>query len=552
MLYAISSQNISVFDFNYFCEFWGHLSNSLLYLCFDKCFHKSDRFHALCVDGSIRIYSISESRPVSLVLPPPNIRFPSSLDSVAYDRSSNLLYLLIGPQEIWVYTTRTQPSCLLETYQPDILLNILKPDDPDSGDFVHTGITPHSFIPFCTCIATVNSNVLLRSLSPQCNGARSNLLVLGVKDGRLVFISTSQELDKLFEMQVSTGEVTHVRVYENSSHLITISVSLNGFVLKLWSLHTLEHIHCFEFQDTLIAYWKIHDTFMAGFSDGSLSLYSIKGIGSSLGGASVEMSVDTGDQDSLDKIVNIHGLERLNLFCTAHKSGLIKIWDHHMNLVKLIFLNRSLGGVYFLNTNGDLLVSLNQHLYIIRHEHIFSSVSFIQGTDDKQDHIDVLVESAVFEDPDSQNGELVSTKHGLFYIDTLQSYLKPYDINLHGPKGLSILDEMLHKDFARSDSSPSFQGTEDCITSITSEILFTPTHSPLLLSYGRFPYPVFSTPTSSRPSTPPPTEFCQKEALRRELAVFDNQIDKATVKSHAPYDKQLKQLQVISDKTIHV
>ena len=357
-------------------------------------------------------------------------------------------------------------------------------------------------------IATVNSNVLLRSLSPQCNGARSNLLVLGVKDGRLVFISTSQELDKLFEMQVSTGEVTHVRVYENSSHLITISVSLNGFVLKLWSLHTLEHIHCFEFQDTLIAYWKIHDTFMAGFSDGSLSLYSIKGIGSSLGGASVEMSVDTGDQDSLDKIVNIHGLERLNLFCTAHKSGLIKIWDHHMNLVKLIFLNRSLGGVYFLNTNGDLLVSLNQHLYIIRHEHIFSSVSFIQGTDDKQDHIDVLVESAVFEDPDSQNGELVSTKHGLFYIDTLQSYLKPYDINLHGPKGLSILDEMLHKDFARSDSSPSFQGTEDCITSITSEILFTPTHSPLLLSYGRFPYPVFSTPTSSRPSTPPPTEFC--------------------------------------------
>ena len=223
---------------------------------------------------------------------------------------------------------------------------------------------------------------------------------------------------------------------------------------------------------------------------------------SSLGGASVEMSVDTGDQDSLDKIVNIHGLERLNLFCTAHKSGLIKIWDHHMNLVKLIFLNRSLGGVYFLNTNGDLLVSLNQHLYIIRHEHIFSSVSFIQGTDDKQDHIDVLVESAVFEDPDSQNGELVSTKHGLFYIDTLQSYLKPYDINLHGPKGLSILDEMLHKDFARSDSSPSFQGTEDCITSITSEILFTPTHSPLLLSYGRFPYPVFSTPTSSRPSTP--------------------------------------------------
>ena len=551
MLYAISARNISVFDFNYFCEFWCHLSNSLLYICFDRCKHKSDRFHALCVDGSIRVYSISENRLVSLVLPPPNINFPSSLDSVTYDRSSNLLYILIGPQEIWVYTTRTQPSCLLETYQQDIILSILNPEDPDSGDFVHTGITAHSFIPFCTCIAIVNSDVLLSSLSLR-NETHSNLLVLGVKDGRLVFISTNQEFDKLFEMQVSTGEVTHVRVYENSSHLITQSISVNGFVLKLWSLLTLEQIHCFEFQDTLIAYWKINDTLMVGFSDGSLSLYSIKGVGSSLGGASIETSLETDGKNSLDKIMNIHGLERLNLFCTAHKSGLVKIWDHHKNLVKLIFLNPSLGGVYFLNTSGDLLVSLNQHLYIIRHEHVISSVSIIQGTENKIDPVNVLEESAVFENPNSQNGELVSTKHGLYYIDTLQSYLKPYDIDLHGPKGLSILDEMLHQDLKQSVSSSSSHISEDCLAHISSEILLTPTQSPLLLSYENFPNPVFSTPTTSRTSTPPPTEFGGKEALRNEIALVENQIMKAAVKCTAPSpsDEHIKQLPTV-DKTMY-
>ena len=553
MLYAISAQNISVFDFNYFCEFWGHLSNSILYICFDTCKHKSNRFHALCVDGSIRIYSISENRTVSLVLPPPNIQFPSSLDSVTYDRSSNLLYILIGPQEIWVYTTRTQPSCLLETYQQDILLSILNPEDPDSGNFVQTGITPHSFFPFCTCIATVNSDIILRSLSVQRNETHSNLLVLGVKDGRLVFISTTREFDKLFEMQVSTGEVTHVRVYENYSQLITQSVSVNGFVLKLWSLPTLEQIYCFELRDTLVAYWKINDTLMIGFSGGSLSLYSIKGIGSSLGGASIETSLETGGDSSLDRIINIHGLERLNLFCTAHNSGIVKIWDHHKNLVKLIVLNRSLGGVYFLNNSGDLLISLNQHLYIIRHEHVLSSVSFIQGTDNKKERLAVLEESAVFENPNSQNGELVSTTHGLYYIDTLQSYLKPYDIDLHGPKGLSILDEMLYKDLRQPVSSSSSHISEYYLTPIPSEILLTPTQSPLLLSYENFPNPVFSTPTASRTSTPPPTKLSRIEAMRKEIVLKENQITNITVEGSTPslFDEQIQQLRAVSDKTVY-
>ncbi|KAI6649814.1 hypothetical protein LOD99_6603 [Oopsacas minuta] len=519
LLFAASKDNISVLDFNYFCEYWGRLDNSLLYICFDKCEQKSDRFHALCVDGTIRIYSISQSRPISLVLPPPNIHFPSSFGSVAYDRNSSLLYILIGPQEIWVYTTKTHPSCLLEVYKQDVILRILSPVDPDTGDILHTGKSLQSFI--CTCLAFLYFPI---NFWTHNSVTHSNLLMVGLKDGRLVFISTGQEFIKLFEMQVSTGEVTSLRVSENSSELITQSVSVSGFALKLWSLPGLELLYSFELHGSLIAYWKVHNIIMAGFTDGSLSLYSTRDMGSSLCGGSMNTSGKEG-KGSFDEIISIHGLERLNVFCTAHKSGLVKIWDHHKNLVKVISLNNSLGGVYFLNNSGDLLVSLNRHLYVIRHEHLLSSYSIIQDTGNNKDHNNSLAESAVFENPNSQNGELVSTKYGLYYVDTMQSYLKPYDIDLHGPNGLSILDEMLDKVAKESVCSLSSHNSEE-IPPIPSKLFISPSQTPLILSYDNFPLPVFSTPTVSRTSTPPPSEVEKKETLRKEIALIEMEADK--------------------------
>ena len=517
MLFATSTQNISVFDLNYFCEFWGILGNALQFVCFVKSEQKSDRFHALCIDGTIRVYSISESRPISLVLPPPDITFPSSSASVAYNRTSNLLYILIAPQEIWVYTTKTNPSCRLEVYSGDILRSIMSPLDPETGDFVPTGILPHSFIPFCTCLTVLSSTVPIRSSDVTITRNNANLLMLGMKDGRILFINTDQEFYKQFEMQVSVGDVISIRVSENSSQLITQSVSVNGYVLKLWSLPGLEFLHSVELHNTLIAYWKLNDILMTGFDDGSFSLFSLKGMGSSLGRGSIDTSGS--ERDSVfDEIINIHGLERLNLFCTAHKSGLVKIWDHHKNLIKVIALNTSLGGVYFLNSKGDLLVALNRHFHIIRQEHVFSSVSIIQGADNKRGSFDTLEDSRVFEDPNSRNGELISTKNGLCYLDTMDSYLQPYDIDLHGPDGLAVLDQMLHQETKESIRSFTINSSEFNITPMASQLFRSPQQSPLVLSFDNFPLPIFSTPTASPRSTSPSLVPDEREILREKIS----------------------------------
>ena len=535
MLFASSAQNIFLFDFNYFCEFWGILGNELQFLCFDKCEQKSDRFHALCIDGTIRVYSISESRPISLVLPPPDITFPSSSASVAYDRTSNLLFILIGPQEIWVYTTKTNPSCRLEVYSEDILRSIMCLVDPETADFIPTSLLPHSFIPFCTCITVLPSTVHIRSIDVTTTPSHTNLLMLGMKDGRILFITTDKNFCKQFEMQVSVGELKSIRVSENSSQLITQSVSVNGFVLKLWSLPCLELLHSVELHGTLIAFWKLNDILMTGFDDGSLSLYSLEGMGSSLGRGSIDTSGSERDS-RFDKIINIHGLERLNLFCTSHKSGLVKIWDHHKNLIKVIALNASLGGIYFLNSSGDLLVSLNRHFHIIRQEHVLSSVSIIQGTDNKWGRFDTLEESRVFEDPNSRNGELTSTKNGLFYLDTMSSYLQPYDIDLHGPDGLTVLDQMLDQETKQSIHSFTINSSEFNTTPIASQLFLSPLQSPLVLSFENFPLPIFSTPTASPRSTSPSLVPDEREVLREKLI---NLVEKESQNLTSPFPTQV-------------
>ena len=511
IFYAIGTEGISLFDLNYFCEFWSPLRNSLTSVCFYRDGQKSERFHALCRDGTIRIYSIASSRPLSVILPPPDIAFPNSAGSVAYDRNSNLLYILLAPQEIWVYTAKTNPACRLEVYSSDVLSSILSPRDQETGNFVATGISSHNSIPHCTCLNVLPSAVrFTRQDGSQCSNG-SNLLMIGLKDGRILFVTTNQTFSKLFEMQASIGEVTSLQVLE-SKQILSQSVSVAGFIIKIWSLPDLKLEHSLELHNSLVMYWKVQDILLVGFSDGTLSLSPLRGMGSSFGDGS-----DVEERDETDEIVSIHGIDRFNLFCTAQRSGAVKIWDHHKNLVKVISLNAPLNGAYFLNNNGDLLVSFNQHFYLIKQEYVISSVSLIQAAD--PDHVNgsLLNDSAIFEDPNCKNGQLVASKEGFYYVDTMESYLKPYDIDLHGPNGLAILDQLIEDNLQNSAVSSLSGSSTDNLVALTSQVYLSDTQTPLVLSFEHFPLPIFSTPTASPRASPPPSEIDEKEMVRDQI-----------------------------------
>ena len=59
-----------------------------------------------CYFYSVRLISQKKRQNLSTVLPPPPISPLNMVKDVTYNREFNMMYLLIGEQEIWVYYTR--------------------------------------------------------------------------------------------------------------------------------------------------------------------------------------------------------------------------------------------------------------------------------------------------------------------------------------------------------------------------------------------------------------------------------------------------------------
>ena len=55
---------------------------------------------------SVRLVSMKDQKNLSTVLPPPSVSPLTQVLSVAYNREYSLVYLLVNPTEIWVYTMK--------------------------------------------------------------------------------------------------------------------------------------------------------------------------------------------------------------------------------------------------------------------------------------------------------------------------------------------------------------------------------------------------------------------------------------------------------------
>ncbi|XP_015747795.1 PREDICTED: uncharacterized protein LOC107327563 [Acropora digitifera] len=104
-IYCCSNRVIEVFSLNHLCDFWALSRCSVTSLSLVTCKGKSSRVMAIGNDSSVRLIS-RKPRNLSTVLPPPAISPLNMVKDVAYNREFNMMYLLIGGQEIWVYYTR--------------------------------------------------------------------------------------------------------------------------------------------------------------------------------------------------------------------------------------------------------------------------------------------------------------------------------------------------------------------------------------------------------------------------------------------------------------
>ncbi|XP_064607096.1 uncharacterized protein LOC135471707 [Liolophura sinensis] len=205
LLYLSTVSSLTLWSLNNVYSFWGLARNKVSQLCLARGPEKTTRVMAVGDDGSVRLFARSSQRNLSTVLPPPSLSPLETILSVTYNREYNIIYMLINPQEIWLYTTRTDPACRVTIWYVNEIQNYCKSHSDGQGfnqegsafsqsyrsKSVHrTSISGSGNDPVvdCMCVCTLVSPAMVWTEEGMCSPLQHSYLLLGLEDGRILFM----------------------------------------------------------------------------------------------------------------------------------------------------------------------------------------------------------------------------------------------------------------------------------------------------------------------------------------------------------------------------
>ncbi|XP_065406983.1 uncharacterized protein LOC101953297 isoform X2 [Chrysemys picta bellii] len=384
LLYCSSARNLHVYDLNNFTKFWTRVSSQIKALSLCGANGKSSRVIAMGSDNSLRIFSLHNGTKLCTVLPPP---YPSPLQSVlsfAYNRTSGTIYFLLTSWDIWVYTARTDPACRAAVWTIEEIHQHLNRKHPlascveKNEYFQHTRKESVRDPVRCKCLCSLSSPICYWIDEGLVYADTQEFLVLGMQDGRILFLHTSIQNLVYYEMKAYKDP--------NSS----LFLGLHSGAVNVFDVH---------------------------IEEGPVELLEKN---EKKPGGNEEPDI-THDSENAHKgpVVAVDACKTLSLFLSCGADYMVKLWDIHKNLLAEICLDNTLSSACFLNGSGDILVAFKNDLYILPH----SKALGISATDTDVSGISAT-ESFIYE-----NQALNYQKEGktdVSKVTDMDSYLVPY------------------------------------------------------------------------------------------------------------------------------
>ncbi|XP_019645912.1 PREDICTED: uncharacterized protein LOC109486518 [Branchiostoma belcheri] len=454
LLYCASPRRISTWFLNHVVDFWAHARCRACSLTVVPATGKSKRVMLVGDDSSVRLFSRKERKNLSTVLPPPSISPFQQVECVAYNRTHNMAFLLINPWEIWAYTTKSDPACrhlvwdiaeIQEEYvtkakeaAADIEKRQLRPSNraalrklQQTEKATYNGWGHQDVVP-CTSLGTLQVGVEYWTENGRCCPRASAFLLMGMQDGRVLFMDVQEPGVKHLELQANKDAI--IEVYHDTEHqcLVTRTRQQDWDVLQFFSLPELSLLHLTRIGSDVVAHARIGSSLLCGCSSGQLDLITLtehrEEVTTDEEGDTESQASSEGSESRRMKaehssaVLSVDACHNMGLFCTCSGDGAVKIWDTQKVLVTEILLDNSLSCACFLNNRADVLVAYKHHIFIIPHKKVCPSLTVPEIREE-----DLETESLIYEDPSM----LYDGDDDLAEPTNLNTYLVPFE-NLQG------------------------------------------------------------------------------------------------------------------------
>ncbi|XP_052781071.1 uncharacterized protein LOC128217749 isoform X2 [Mya arenaria] len=439
MLYISTCRNITLWHLNNFFTFWSLARNQVTSLSLASCEEKTTRIVAVGDDSSVRMFCRSNHKNITTVLPPPDISPLQKVLSVCYSREKNAAFLLVNNREIWVYTTRTDPSSRIAIWNVhDLQLPYISGDtsllppgvviQPPSQTLAAHRATENGngneSVTNCCSLCILNSTAMMWTDEGLCCPIRHTYLLLGMEDGRILFMDPVIRGQKYMEFKASKDPIQEMKHDVAHSCLITMCRLKTLVLIQIWGLPHLDPMYEFYCGPDITCYARVGLSILSGHECGQVNLHHLEpvedqGISKPKQEPAFESVVDEKRRpEHHAPLVALDSLASLQIFVTCSSDGAIKIWDENKVLLTEVMLEESLSAAVFLNEMGDLLVGFKNHIFYIDHSKLcptFKPPEIEMETSDQ--------ESDVYEDPRVLYEMLREEDEPV----TLENYLVPYD-----------------------------------------------------------------------------------------------------------------------------
>ncbi|KAM6458487.1 WD repeat-containing protein 97 isoform 3-T3 [Liasis olivaceus] len=315
------------------------------------------RVLCLCKDSTVWLLEARSGAPLSVL----SLEQPSQAREVAYCLPRETLFVLLEQGRMLRANTATSPMTVKRGFfsglwesQPCCLLLYSHVVDPDKA--------------YATWLEVVQSKGYRKKWQQAAHKAQDRnrfLPILGHRNGSLSVLDWFSGRVQYTVEAHNSEPVTALAEYPAQTCLLSAGADLT---VKMWRLfpyveECLLLLLCVSCASPAWHMCSLGETLAVAFQDPETVTYSI--VYYNL--MEQTRSEHGPEDDAQDDITGLCCCPNLKLFASASRDGSVKIWDMRNRLLRHLKLNTIPESLAFANHKGDLLVGLEQHLYLIPH-----------------------------------------------------------------------------------------------------------------------------------------------------------------------------------------